>query len=167
MTLRTLFTFALLSLVLQPTHAQSNRGTVTGVVTDASDRPLPGVQVVDQALQRGTTTDADGRYRIEGLPTGTHTLEFRFVGYQTAVRTVAIGAGETATVDVVLQTQVLETEGVTAATYDMNPEQSGGQTEPILSVKTDGRDPLEALEDASGQIRADTEAFLDAYQSAA
>jgi len=75
--------------------------------------------------------------------------------------------GEDHTFMNVLKGALLETEGVTAATYDMNPEQSGGQTEPILSVKTDGRDPLEALEDASGQIRADTDAFLDAYQSAA
>ncbi len=84
-----------------------------GTVTDDQGQPLPGVQVVDPALQRGTTTDADGQYRINNLPSGNHTLEFRFVGYQTAVREVVLEAGETATVDVTLKTQVLETEGVT------------------------------------------------------
>ena len=86
---------------------------MTGTVTDASGAPLPGVQVVDPALQRGTTTDAEGRYRITSLPTGDHTLEFRFVGYQTAVREVTLAAGETLQVDVSLQSRVLETDGVT------------------------------------------------------
>jgi hemoglobin/transferrin/lactoferrin receptor protein len=114
MTLRTLFASVCLSLLFFPTaNAQSNRGTVAGTVTDAQGQPLPGVQVVDPALQRGTTTDAAGQYRIDDLPLGDHTLEFRFVGYQTAVREITLEAGETATVDVALETQVLETGGVT------------------------------------------------------
>lgn len=114
MTHRTCSACFLLFLLLTPlsTHAQPSRATVTGTVTDADGRPLPGVQVVDPALQRGTTTDTDGRYRIETLPVGDHTLEFRFVGYQTAVRTVTLDAGETRTLDITLKTQVLETEGV-------------------------------------------------------
>ena len=76
-------------------------------------------------------------------------------------------AGEDHTFMNVLKGALLETEGVTAATYDMNPEQSGGQTEPILTVKTDGRDPLEALSDASERVKDDSNAFLEAYQGAA
>lgn len=114
MTLRPVFASVVLLTLLTPFSAlaQSSRGTVTGTVTDTDGDPLPGVQVVDAALQRGTTTDADGRYRIDELPVGDHTLEFRFVGYQTAVRTVTLDAGETVTLDVTLKTQVLETDGV-------------------------------------------------------
>jgi hemoglobin/transferrin/lactoferrin receptor protein len=114
MTLRTFFLCFALFALLTPlsTHAQTSRATVTGTVTDADGSPLPGVQVVDPALQRGTTTDADGRYRIGELPVGDHTFEFRFVGYQTAVRTVTLDAGETGTLNVTLKTQVLETDGV-------------------------------------------------------
>jgi iron complex outermembrane receptor protein/hemoglobin/transferrin/lactoferrin receptor protein len=86
---------------------------VTGVVTDTDDEPLPGVQVVDPALQRGTTTDDAGRYRITNLPAGAHTLEFRFVGFQTVVREVTVQAGETIQVDVSMKSRVLETDGVT------------------------------------------------------
>ena len=94
-------------------QAQSSRGVVVGTVTGPDGAPLPGVQVSDPALQRGTTTGPDGRYRLDDLPVGDHTLEFRFVGYQTAVREVTLDAGETITVDVSLKTQVLETDGVT------------------------------------------------------
>ena len=89
------------------------RAAVEGRVTTEDGTSLPGVQVVDPALQRGTTTDPDGYYRIGGLPTGSHTLEFRFVGYQTAVREIELEAGETLQLDVTLKSGVLESEGVT------------------------------------------------------
>lgn len=114
MSLRTLSSWLFLTaLLLSPTQAQPNRGTVTGTVTDEEGAPLPGVQVADPSLQRGTTTDSEGTYTLDGLPTGTHTLEFRFVGYQTAVREVHLEAGETVTLDVTLKSRVLETEGIT------------------------------------------------------
>ena len=76
-------------------------------------------------------------------------------------------AGEDHTFMNVLKGTLLEQEGVAAATYDVNPEQSGGQTEPILTIKTEGDDPLEALEAAAGDIKDKTAAFRDAYESAA
>jgi len=71
------------------------------------------VQIVDLTLQRGTTTDADGTYRIDRLPTGEHVLEFRFVGYRTEVQEVQVTAGETTTADVTMQERVLQIDGVT------------------------------------------------------
>ena len=77
-------------------------------------------------------------------------------------------AGEDHTFMNVLKGTLLEHEGVAAATYDVNPEQSGGQTEPILTIKTeDGSDPLDALEDAAADIKDKTAAFQEAYESAA
>jgi DNA-directed RNA polymerase subunit L len=77
-------------------------------------------------------------------------------------------AGEDHTFMNVLKGALLETEGVAAATYDMNPEQSGGQTEPVLTVKTeDGVDPLDALEDGAGLVVEKATAFSEAYETAA
>jgi DNA-directed RNA polymerase subunit L len=76
-------------------------------------------------------------------------------------------AGEDHTFMNVIKGALLETEGVAAATYDMNPEQSGGQTDPILTVKTEGRDPLDALEDAAERVKEQSRAFVSAYESAA
>ena len=76
-------------------------------------------------------------------------------------------AGEDHTFMNVLKGALLETPGVAAATYDLNPEQSGGQTEPILSVKTeDGTDPLDALADAADRIQTTTGEFRDAFSAA-
>lgn len=75
-------------------------------------------------------------------------------------------AGEDHTFMNVLKGALLQTEGVEAATYDMNPEQSGGQTEPILTIRTDGTDPLVCLQEAAEHVKEQTEAFRDAFQAA-
>jgi DNA-directed RNA polymerase subunit L len=66
----------------------------------------------------------------------------------------------------VLKGALLEADDVAAATYDVNPEQSGGQTEPILTVKTESGDPLDALEDAADAITGKTTALSDAVRAA-
>ncbi|WP_299334011.1 DNA-directed RNA polymerase subunit L [Haloplanus sp.] len=76
-------------------------------------------------------------------------------------------AGEDHTFMNVLKGALLKTPGVVAATYDMNPEQSGGQTEPILSVKTEsGTDPLDAVGDASRRVQNLSKDFTDAFRAA-
>ncbi len=77
-------------------------------------------------------------------------------------------AGEDHTFMNVLKGELLDTEGVSAATYDVNPEQSGGQTDPVLSITTDGDlDPLDALAEAAGEIRTITDSFAEAFEAAA
>jgi DNA-directed RNA polymerase subunit L len=76
-------------------------------------------------------------------------------------------AGEDHTFMNVLKGALLETEGVNAATYDMNPEQSGGQTDPILTIKTEEDvDALDALEDGADRVIEKSEGLRDAYEAA-
>ena len=75
-------------------------------------------------------------------------------------------AGEDHTFMNVLKGALLETEGVTAATYDVNPEQSGGQTDPVLTVTTEGIDPLDAIAAAASEIQNTTDSFRDAFAAA-
>lgn len=53
---------------------------ISGTVSDAKGGPLSGVSVVARAdrlngLERGTVTDANGRYTIRGLPDGAYACE--------------------------------------------------------------------------------------------
>ncbi|MHC3439269.1 DNA-directed RNA polymerase subunit L [Natrialbaceae archaeon A-gly3] len=76
--------------------------------------------------------------------------------------------GEDHTFMNVLKGALLEHDDVSAATYDVNPEQSGGQTEPILTIKTEtGVDPLDALEEAAGDVQEKSRAFREAFEAAA
>ncbi|AEM57568.1 MULTISPECIES: DNA-directed RNA polymerase subunit L [Haloarcula] len=77
-------------------------------------------------------------------------------------------AGEDHTFMNVIKGALLETAGVTAATYDVNPEQSGGQTDPVLTIKTEeGVDALEALEDGTDAVIEKADNFTDAFEAAA
>ncbi|WP_121823531.1 DNA-directed RNA polymerase subunit L [Halostella salina] len=94
-------------------------------------------------------------------------MELRVIDNTEGELSIEIG-GEDHTFMNVLKGALLETDGVSAATYDVNPEQSGGQTEPILTVKTeDGTEPLDALEQATERVTEKTTSFRDAFEAAA
>jgi len=48
----------------------------------------------------------------------------------------------------------------------MNPEQSGGQTEPVLTVKSESGDPLDVLAEGAESITDRTGALRDAVKAA-
>ena len=58
------------------TYAQKN---ITGVISDESGVPLPGVNVVIKGTNTGTTTDFNGNYSINA--SDTDILTFSFVGF--------------------------------------------------------------------------------------
>ncbi|MEF8787078.1 MAG: DNA-directed RNA polymerase subunit L [Haloarculaceae archaeon] len=94
-------------------------------------------------------------------------MELRVIEKEDTMLSIEI-AGEDHTFMNVLKGALLETEGVTAATYDVNPEQSGGQTEPILTVKTEPNvDALDALEDGADRVIEKSQGFRDAFEAAA
>ncbi|MFT4958008.1 MAG: DNA-directed RNA polymerase subunit L [Halobacteriales archaeon] len=94
-------------------------------------------------------------------------MELRVIEHEDDELSIEIG-GEDHTFMNVLKGALLELDGVAAATYDMNPEQSGGQTEPILTVKTeDGTEPLDAIEEAAGVVKEKVTTFNEAFENAA
>lgn len=54
--------------------------TVTGTVADESGAGLPGVSILIKGLQRGTTTDRNGKFKLD-VPDAAAMLVFSFVGY--------------------------------------------------------------------------------------
>ncbi|MBN1185352.1 MAG: carboxypeptidase-like regulatory domain-containing protein, partial [Bacteroidales bacterium] len=56
--------------------------SVSGVVTDESGEPVPGVYVLIKGSQSGTVTGTDGRFSLAGVPAAA-TLSFSFIGYTT------------------------------------------------------------------------------------
>jgi DNA-directed RNA polymerase subunit L len=93
-------------------------------------------------------------------------MELRVIENEDTMLSIEV-AGEDHTFMNVLKGALLETDGVTAATYDVNPEQSGGQTEPILTIKTEaGVDALDALEAGADRVIDKSENFRTAYDAA-
>ena len=102
-----------LALFFVPTEGWAqDSGSITGTVVDQSGAALPGAQIVVVGTRRGSTTDADGQYTIEGAPTGEIQVRARFVGFKSQTETIELGAGETATVDFTLVSDQLGMEEV-------------------------------------------------------
>ncbi|MFC7073270.1 DNA-directed RNA polymerase subunit L [Halovenus rubra] len=93
-------------------------------------------------------------------------MELRVIDKQENELSIEI-AGEDHTFMNVLKGTLLETDGIDAATYDVNPEQSGGQTDPVLTIKTeDGVDALDALEEGADEVINKANEFQAAYDAA-
>lgn len=75
---------------------------VSGKITDAeSGKALTGASVSVPELRIGAVTDKDGNFKFRA-PAGKHTLEVKYLGYQTATRSVTLKEGETTTINIKL-----------------------------------------------------------------
>jgi len=98
----TLLCVLLLSFSVHPSMAQ-DRGTLRGtVLDDETNEPLVGANVVVPALNRGTSTNAQGSFTLRNVEAGTYAVEISFVGYEQARRTVTIRSGAATTLEVAL-----------------------------------------------------------------
>ena len=82
-----LFTFCFTGFVLAQT------GTLSGVITDSEQRPLPGATIQIQGSSLGVVTDNDGHFHFEDLAAGDYVLIVRFIGYRTARVDVTVASG--------------------------------------------------------------------------
>jgi iron complex outermembrane receptor protein len=72
---------------------------VEGVVTTETGEPLPGVNVYIEGTHRGTITDALGRYRLDRVPEGEHTVIAEHIGRQARRKQITVARGKTIQVD--------------------------------------------------------------------
>lgn len=136
--------FALLvlaALVFSVEGAFAQEGTITGTVVDAeSAESLAGVNVVVEELQSGAATDAEGQFRIAGVPAGSYTLVATYVGYQRTSVSVEVEAGETTTVQIELPPGAVELEDlvVTALGIEREERSLGYAVEQVSGADLEG-----------------------------
>jgi TonB-linked SusC/RagA family outer membrane protein len=91
-----------LGLLVASAGYLSAQGVVVGRVTDqASGNALVGARIVVVGTALTTLTNADGRYRLTGVPTGTVQLRASQIGYASSTRSVSV-SGDQATEDFAL-----------------------------------------------------------------
>jgi len=88
-------------LIVNSSIINSQKAIINGTVRDGEDLEfLIGVNIQSQN-QIGTITDFNGKYSLE-LPSGEHTLIFKYIGYKTVKKTVSVINYQQALLDVVL-----------------------------------------------------------------
>ena len=56
-------------------------GTISGVILNESDEPLPGANILIQGTSIGATTDINGEFQIRQLDVGKYDLRIDYIGY--------------------------------------------------------------------------------------
>ena len=80
-------------------------GTISGIVTDVRQAVLPNGKVtarnVDTNSSRVATTDSEGRYRFQNLPTGNYEITVEASGFAKYVRSgITLVLNQDAVIDV-------------------------------------------------------------------
>jgi len=88
--------------------AQSERGAITGTVTDSTGAIVPGARVTIKNTQTGVTTTfpatETGDYTVPGLPVGTYTVRVERDGFKpSSVTGIQLNAGVTIRADIRLE----------------------------------------------------------------
>ena len=112
-------------------------GTITGIVTDASDgvQPLAGVNVSIPALGESTTTGNNGTFTFTDVESGNHILLFSKTGYTSEQKTAQVVAGKSSSINVQMQATEKKAE------IEFNPTSLNfgtNQTDLSVSIKNNG-----------------------------
>src|SRR5260221_6458526 len=96
--------FFLFALVPAALFAQSDRGTITGTVSDAGGSMIPNVTITathqDTNTASKTTTNASGEFNLVSLPVGAYRVVIQIEGFRTSIRdNVKLESGGTAPLD--------------------------------------------------------------------
>ena len=136
-------TLALVGAGIGPVAAQQG-GAVQGTVVDASTgRGLPGVQVAVGGTNIQGVTNAEGAYRLTGVPAGTRVVTATRVGYGTGTQTVNVATGATAAANFRLNAAAVELEGLVVTALGITERQRAIGT---AVQKVDGEALAEARE---------------------
>ena len=141
-------------------------GVVAGVVLGAGAQPLAAVQIRVDGTSRAATTDASGRFRIEGLSGEEVTLEARRIGYRMERRAVRVGDTDVR-ISLAEQAVMLDDVVVTGTTGEQTRRELGNavttidaarakEIAPINSVQNllNGRAPGVFVNSATGNVGA-------------
>ena len=151
-------------LLAMSVYAQSNTGSMTGVVKDANGAAIANAVVVVTNIgtseSRTVQTDADGRYEVPSLSTGIYKIVASAGGFQeTTVGDARLAVGEKARYDVTLSVgQVSGTVIVTADQTKVDTETATiGDTitsARIADTPVNGRDFTSLLATVPGSVQS-------------
>jgi len=67
--------------------------TISGIVTDENEQPLPGANVYIPEFEKGAITGLNGRFEIVDLPSAKFMIQVSYMGYKTYLENVTINTG--------------------------------------------------------------------------
>lgn len=126
--------YAVFLIFLFESIAIAQNFSLSGKVTDSKDNPLPQVNIVVVELGIGSTTDAEGNYKIKNLFPREYTIQFSFIGFKKNTNKVEINDRDI-NLNVSLESEIIETKDiiVTAGKYEQKQSELPVSTRIIQS----------------------------------
>ena len=89
-------------------------GRINGLIRDAETKtPIIGANVWIYGTDMGTATDSDGKFIFDSLEFGTYEIRITYIGYtDQIIRDVIIHSSQITPLDILLKTEVLESETI-------------------------------------------------------
>ncbi len=85
--------------------------SVSGRVTDSDNNPLIGVNIIVVGTGTGTSSDAEGYYKIDNLPAGDYNLKFSAVGFKDVIRLIVLDT-RSVVINITMISKAIQTEQV-------------------------------------------------------
>jgi outer membrane receptor for ferrienterochelin and colicin len=96
--------FVFWSTLLVISNVSAQTGSIKGKITDATaGEELIGANILIQGTSKGTTTDVNGNYSLDGLEKGSYNLVISYVSYEQLIMRAEVKKGESVTLDIKLQ----------------------------------------------------------------
>src|SRR5262249_45573267 len=124
------------TVLVIPAFAQSDRGTITGTITDPAAAVIPGAAVHATSTETGakfeTVSTATGNYTLVSLPAGLYDLEVSSAGFSKFVQKgIRIQVAVTVRIDVKLQVSAATDSVTVMADAPLLKTESGEQSHNI------------------------------------
>ena len=104
---------AFLALALGTLPLMAQTGTLVGRVTDArTGTPVTTAQITITGTTLGAVVDAEGRFRVVGVPPGRHEVRARSIGYQPAIAAFSVAEDGSADVNLAMNGSVTNLDAV-------------------------------------------------------
>ena len=146
--------YALAALLVWAAPAAAQTGTIRGVVTDAVSRaPVEAVDIYVVGTNTRTLTGSRGEFLLVGVPSGTVTLRAERIGYAAVEQVVTVTAGETAEVNLALQSNAIALDEVVVVGYGTRQRRELSNSVATVSAEEVANIPVAGV-DAALQGRA-------------
>src|SRR5579864_2975877 len=139
-------------------YAQAGKGAVTGTVVDSAKNVLVGAVIEVSPSGQRAVSDDQGNFRIPDIPAGQATLTISYVGFANFTATANVSAGQTETVNGVLQVasqtdqMIVTAERLQGETEAINIERTADDIVQVLPLKVIQSLPNTNIADAVGRL---------------
>jgi hypothetical protein len=155
-----LIAVACLILAVTPASAQSDRGNITGTVSDPAGAMIPNTPIEAKNIQTGavyqTVSSTTGNYTLAQLPVGVYQLTATQPGFKQYIRTgITVMVAQTLRIDIALEVGNINETVTVSADAPLLKTESGELSHnvaaarvdnlPILGFSTIIRDPLAVM----------------------